>query len=69
MPSRPLTPTDQLTGKYLRLRSELDAAYAEPDWMREATGRIDRLASELADIERLLAQRGAADAAGEPSRH
>ena len=49
---------DQLTGKYARLRSELAAAYAEPAWSlgrTGRTGRIDRIADELAAIERTLA--------------
>jgi hypothetical protein len=46
---------DQLTGKYARLRSELAAAYGEPAWSLGRTGRIDRIAGELAVIERTLA--------------
>lgn len=46
---------DQLTGKYARLRCELDAAYGEPEWSSCRTGRIDRIAGELVEIERLLA--------------
>lgn len=45
---------DQLTGKYTRLRNELDAAYAEPGWSLGRGGRIDRIANELAEIERTL---------------
>ena len=46
---------DQWTGKYARLRNELDAAYGEPEWSSCRTGRIDRIAGELIEIERLLA--------------
>ena len=44
---------EQLTGKYARLRSELAAAYAEPQW---SLGRIDRITNELADIQRELTE-------------
>lgn len=43
---------DELTGKYARLRSELDAAYAAPVW---DTGQINRIADELAPLELQLA--------------
>jgi hypothetical protein len=46
---------DQLTGKYTRLRNELEVAYAEPAWNLGRSGRIDRIANELAEIERVLA--------------
>ncbi len=46
---------DQLTGKYARLRNELEAAYAEPEWSACRIGRIDRIAGELLEIEQLLA--------------
>ena len=49
--NKPMT-LEQLTGKHARLRHELALAYAAPDW---GTGRIDRLAEELADTERALA--------------
>ena len=56
---------EQLMGKYLRLRSELDAAYAQPQWAEGKTGRIDRIAEELAELEQALAQRlGTAHATG-----
>lgn len=42
----------ELLGKHDRLRKELAAAYAEPLW---DTARIDRIASELAAVERVLA--------------
>jgi hypothetical protein len=51
---------EQLTGKHARLCSELAAARAEPPWSRGRTGRIDRIANELIEIERALAQRPAA---------
>jgi len=66
---------DQLTGKYTRLRNELEAAYAEPGWSLGRSGRIDRIADELVEIERTLAvQRLAArlinmdEPFGEPSQ-
>ena len=43
---------EQLTGKYARLRQELVDAYSASDWR---SGRIDRIAEELADTERALA--------------
>ena len=46
---------EQLIGKYGRLRNELEAAYAEPAWHLGRTGRIDRIASDMAEIERTLA--------------
>ena len=45
---------EQLIGKYGRLRNELAAAYAEPAWHLGRTGRIDRIANDLAEIERSL---------------
>jgi len=47
--------SNQLTGKYARLRSDLEAAYAEPAWNLGRTGRIDRIANDLAAVERALA--------------
>lgn len=47
---------DQLTGKYMRLRSELEQAYAEPDWSTCRGGHIDRIAAELAEIERAISK-------------
>ena len=47
---------EQLTGKYLRLRSELDAARGEPRWDSTRTGRIERIVNELAELERALAE-------------
>jgi hypothetical protein len=46
---------NQLTGKYARLRAELAAAHAESTWSMGRAGRIDRITSELAEIERTLA--------------
>lgn len=42
----------QLLGKHKRLREELSAAYAKPS---SDTAHIDRITSELAAVERLLA--------------
>ena len=47
--------SDQLTGKYARLRRELAAAHAEPATSAGRSGRIDRIASELAVLEHSLA--------------
>lgn len=41
-----------LQGQYERLRSELAAAYEKPEWSAQ---HIDRLANELAALERRLA--------------
>ena len=46
-----LTP-EQLAGKRARLRLELAEAYSAPAWR---VGRIDRIAEELAEIERAMA--------------
>ena len=46
---------EQLIGKYGRLRNELEAAYAEPVGHLGRAGRIDRIAGDLAEIERTLA--------------
>ena len=46
---------DQLIGKYTRLRQELAQAYAEPVSDSTRSGLIDRLASELLDLERRIA--------------
>ncbi len=43
---------DQLNGRYLRLKDELASAYAQQPW---PTGRIDRLAEEIAQTERAIA--------------
>lgn len=42
---------DQLTGRYIRLKQELAAAYSALPWR---DGHIDRLADDLASIERQL---------------
>ena len=43
---------DELNGKYQYLRSELDAAYAEPVW---DSHRINRIATEMIPVELALA--------------
>lgn len=45
---------DQLIGRYFRLRQELAIAYAQKPWHAP---RIDRLANELSETERLIAAR------------
>ncbi len=47
---------DELLGKHKRLRKELSSAYANPSW---DTAHINRITSELAAVERLLAFGGA----------
>jgi hypothetical protein len=42
----------ELNGRYQRLRSELDAAYARPVWN---SARIDEIAAQMAEVERALA--------------
>ena len=42
----------ELNGKYRRLRSDLDAAYASPEW---DPGRINRIADEIVEVELALA--------------
>ena len=44
----------QLTGRYSRLKQELALAYAERPWQ---SARIDRLANEMAAVEREIAAR------------
>lgn len=44
--------SEQLLGRYARLRDELAQAYAAPT---RRMGRIERLVEELADTERALA--------------
>ena len=43
---------DELIGTYMRLRQELALAYAAPNWNK---GQIDRLANDIACIERAIA--------------
>ncbi|HZV92516.1 MAG TPA: hypothetical protein VFF72_04825 [Caldimonas sp.] len=43
---------DELTGQYRRLRNELDAAYAAPEWDSD---RIDLITEALAPLEVALA--------------
>ena len=52
-----------LRGRYARLQAELSKAYAEQPW---PSGRIDRLAEEIAATERAISALGAqpGDAAG-----
>ena len=47
----------ELNGRYRRLRSELDAAYAVPVWN---SSRIDQITEQMLEVERALAaaQRG-----------
>ena len=42
----------ELNGKYQRLRSELDAAYARPVWNSR---RIDEITEQMIRVERALA--------------
>lgn len=42
----------ELNGKYQRLRSELDAAYARPIWN---SSRIDEITEQMIRVERALA--------------
>jgi hypothetical protein len=42
----------ELNGRYLHLRTELDAAYAAPVW---DSNRINRITEELAPVELALA--------------
>ena len=43
---------DELIGTYMRLRQELALAYAAPRWNE---GQIDRLANDIARVERAIA--------------
>jgi len=43
---------DELNGRYQHLRTELDAAYAEPVW---DSSRINRIAEDLIPVELALA--------------
>ncbi len=52
---------DQLAGKYERLRAELNSAYAQAEW---STPRIDRIANDLAALERTMAADPARTEAG-----
>ena len=49
---------EQLLSHYARLRQDLHAAYGAPAWQ---AGKIDRLAEELARVEREIASRQPAD--------
>lgn len=44
---------EQLMGRYFRLQRELAIAYSAKPWH---SGRIDRLADELAQTEHLMAE-------------
>ncbi len=57
---------DELNGRYHHLRTELDAAYAEPVW--DST-RINRIAAELIPVELALASFGYQQPRGEGSSH
>jgi len=46
---------EQLMGRYFRLQQELSIAYSAQPWN---SGRIDRLANELAGTEREIAATG-----------
>jgi len=48
--------SDEMLGEHKRLRKELSSAYAKPSW---DTAHINRITSELAAVERLLAVSGA----------
>ncbi|MGK2899504.1 MAG: hypothetical protein ACSLE9_12595 [Burkholderiaceae bacterium] len=55
---------DQLMGRYFRLKQELSIAYKTQPWH---SGRIDRLADEIAATEREIAARQPVDEQrGEP---
>lgn len=43
---------DELHGKYLLLRSELDAAYAAPEW---DSNQINRITEEMIPVEFAIA--------------
>jgi hypothetical protein len=49
---------DQLMGRYFRLKQELSIAYRQQPWQ---SGRIDRLADDLASTELEIAERQHAD--------
>ncbi len=49
---------DQLMGRYFRLKQELSIAYKTQPWH---SGRIDRLADEIAATEREIAARQPVD--------
>ena len=58
--------TDQLVGKYRRLKKELSAAYSQPHWN---AALVDRLVDEIGRVERelaLLATPGIAEAMAVP---
>jgi hypothetical protein len=57
---------DELNGRYQDLRTELDAAYAEPVW--DST-RINRIAEELIPVELALASFGYQQSSNEGNSH
>jgi hypothetical protein len=57
---------DELNGKYQHLRSELDAAYADPVWDSD---RINQIATALIPVELALASLGHGQAADEGAGH
>ncbi len=57
---------DELNGRYQNLRTELDAAYAEPVW--DST-RINRIAEELIPVELALASFGYQQPRNEGNSH
>ena len=52
---------EQLFGKYKRLQGELAQAYAEANWNQ---ARVDRIANEIARVERELAAQAPIGAKG-----
>ena len=48
---------EEMLGRFERLKKELSAAYAKPHW---DASHIDRLARELAALERVLASKAGA---------
>jgi hypothetical protein len=58
--------SEQLAGRYLRLKQELDTAYRQEPWH---PARIDRLANDLVLTERELAASGVRLAPPADERH
>lgn len=50
--------SDDLHHRYRRLRQQLDAAYAAPDW---DSSHIDRITEQMVPIERALSSRSSHD--------
>lgn len=57
---------DELNGRYQHLRTELDAAYAEPVW---DSSRINRIAEQLIPVELALASIGCQPPRGQGVSH